>query len=193
MTEINFPYQDTSEDSAIQPKSGLSFGSIVLLIGIALIAAVFGIALMRQNQTQPTAGAAPIFNIPLYNDAGGDFNLADQQGKIVVINFWASWCGPCRDEAPALEAVWQRYKDKGVVIVGVAYSDTEAASRAFMEEFGLTYPNGPDMGTRVSELYHIRGVPETFIIDQNGNIVEFIYAQVNEQDLSATLDKLLAA
>jgi cytochrome c biogenesis protein CcmG, thiol:disulfide interchange protein DsbE len=191
VTEINFPYQDTREDSEFRPRAGFNLSSLILLAAVALIAAVVGLALLRQNQVQPTAGPAPVFAIPTYD--GGEFDLNNQKGKIVVVNFWASWCGPCRDEAPALEAVWQKYQDRGVVVVGVGYSDTESKAKEFIQEYGLTYPNGPDVGTRISEMYHIQGVPETFIIDQNGEIAHFIFAQVNEKDLSAKLDEMLAS
>jgi cytochrome c biogenesis protein CcmG/thiol:disulfide interchange protein DsbE len=171
------------------PRRGLGPGSIMLLIGVALTAIVFGVALFRQNQTQPETGSAPDFTLTTLDD--GELRLADQRGKVVVLNFWASWCIPCRDEAPVLQSIWEKYRDRGVVVVGVAYTDTERGARDFIAEYGQTYPNGMDLGTRISEQYHIQGVPETFIIDQQGNVAEFIYAAVNEADLSALLDSLL--
>jgi len=171
------------------PRRGLGIGSIVLLVGIALTAIVFGLALIRQNQTQPTAGRAPDFTLTTLD--GGEFRLADQRGKVVVLNFWASWCIPCRDEAPVLQSIWERYRDRGVVVVGVAYTDTERGAKEFIAEFNQTYPNGMDLGTRISEMYNIQGVPETFVIDQNGNVAQFIYAAVNDQQLGTLLDRLL--
>ena len=152
-------------------RKGLGLGGVLLLLGIAAIALIVGLALARKSQTQPTAGPAPDFTLTTLD--GGQINLASLKGRVVVVNFWASWCGPCRQEAPVLERVWQQYKDKDVVIVGVAYTDTEKNAKAYLQQFGNTYPNGLDLGTKISEMYNIQGVPETFIIDKNGNVSRF--------------------
>ncbi len=152
-------------------RKGLGLIHILLLIAVLAILAVFGLALARKNQTQPTAGPAPDFTLTTLD--GAQINLASLKGRVVVVNFWASWCAPCREEAPVLERVWQQYKDKDVVIVGVAYTDTEKNARAYLQEFGNTYPNGLDIGTKISEMYNIQGVPETFVIDRQGNVARF--------------------
>ncbi|NDJ60744.1 MAG: TlpA family protein disulfide reductase [Chloroflexi bacterium] len=171
-------------------RRGLSFGSIVLLIGILAVMVVFAFALARQRETQPMGGPAPDFELMLFD--GSEFRLSEQRGRVVVLNFWASWCGPCREEAPELERIWQRYQDEGVVVVGVTYVDNERDSLAFMEEYGMTYPNGPDHGTVITrERYFIRGVPETFIIDQNGEVVFFKLSAVSEQELIDAIEPLL--
>ena len=98
---------------------------------------------------------------------GETINLTDLKGKVVVLNFWASWCKPCEQEAADLEAAWLAYKPRGdVVFLGVDYVDTEPEARGYLEKFNITYPNGPDLGTRISQAFRIRGVPETYIIDQ---------------------------
>jgi cytochrome c biogenesis protein CcmG, thiol:disulfide interchange protein DsbE len=172
-------------------RGGFGLGSIVLLIGIIIVAGVVGLALVKQSQTQPTSGPAPAFEMTTFD--GQPFSLADMRGKVVVLNFWASWCIPCKEEAPALQAIWEKYRDRGVVVVGVAYVDNESDSLAFMSQYGVTYPNGADLETRISESYNIVGVPETFVIDQNGNVVEFMIAQVTEDHLTQTLDRVLQA
>lgn len=172
-------------------RRGLSVGSLVLLAGVVVAVIVIGIALVRSQQGQPTSGLAPDFTLNTLD--GEPFRLSDQRGKVVVINFWASWCGPCRDEAPALQRLWERYRDQGVVILGVTYADEPDDSRAFMQEFGLTYPNLDDARSEVSKnLYHITGVPETFVIDQAGNVARFIFSAINEEQLTAIIDELLA-
>ncbi len=172
------------------PRRGLGVGSIMLLVGVALTAIVFGWQLLRQNETQPQSGAAPDFTLTTYE--GEEFRLSKQRGNIVIVNFWASWCIPCRAEAPALQSIWERYQDEGVIVLGVNWTETsDQTAQAFMQEFGLTYPNGLDRGTRIADLYHITGIPETFVIDQQGNVAQFFYAEINEADLSALLDRLL--
>lgn len=101
---------------------------------------------------------------------GRSIALADFRGRVVVLNFWASWCAPCRVEAPALEQTWRRYRDQGLVIIGLNLWDKEADARAFMREFGLTYPNVLDEGGRVAIEYGVAGIPETIVVAADGRI-----------------------
>jgi cytochrome c biogenesis protein CcmG, thiol:disulfide interchange protein DsbE len=187
MTELT---QD-STTTPPKPRGGLSLGSIILIIGVVMVIIVFGLQLARQNMTQPTSGPAPQFQMTTYD--GQQFSLSDLRGSIVVLNFWASWCVPCRTEAPDLEQVSQTYADRGVRVVGVTYLDTDEDARAFMAEFGMTYINGLDGGSRISDLYRVQAVPETFVIDQQGNVVYFFAGPINLEQLVATLDRLTGA
>ncbi len=180
----------TNESPAPAKSGRMGWGSIVLLLGVVVAAIVFGWALSRQGQAQPTNGPAPDFAFTTFE--GQSYKLSDFRGQVVVLNFWASWCGPCRDEAPELQAAWEYYEDSGkVVFLGVAYADNGPKSLAYLEEFGISYLNAPDLGTRVSEAYHIEGVPETFIIDQRGQVARFIYAGVSAPALQTIVDELL--
>lgn len=171
------------------PTRRLSMPTLILLVGLITVIIVVGIALARRGQ--PTNGAAPDFTATTFD--GQTLRLSELRGQVVVLNFWASWCGPCREEAPTLQALSTEYAERGVVFVGIAYAEEDANSLAFMREFGITYPNAPDRGTIISEnLYGITGVPETFIIDQRGQVAQFIPANVSEAQLRSILDALIA-
>jgi cytochrome c biogenesis protein CcmG/thiol:disulfide interchange protein DsbE len=162
---------------------------LIFLAAVGLIALlVYGIT--DQNGRPQVGEAAPDFTLTLFE--GEQISLADLRGQVVVVNFWASWCPPCRDEAPVLEVGWRRYKEQGVTVLGVDYMDTAPAAREFMEEYDISYPNGPDLGSRISRAYMIRGVPETFFIDRQGQIADVVIGPVTETRLTETLDRLLA-
>jgi cytochrome c biogenesis protein CcmG/thiol:disulfide interchange protein DsbE len=154
------------------------------LIGLALV-------LARSSAAQPRSGPAPDFTLTSYD--GETITLSGLRGQVVVINFWASWCDSCADEAPDLERAWHDYRDQGVVYVGVDYMDSDAEGRKFIERYGITYPNGPDLGNRISDMYRIAGTPETFIIDRQGEIVFFAVGPLSFEELSAEIEKLLGS
>jgi cytochrome c biogenesis protein CcmG/thiol:disulfide interchange protein DsbE len=110
---------------------------------------------------------------------------------VVVVNFWASWCAPCRDEAPVLERIWREYKDKGAILVGVNVNDVTTKAMAFIEEFNITYPNGPDPYNRISRAYGITGVPETFLIAKDGRLAKHYIGPISDARLRAALEELL--
>lgn len=141
---------------------------MAIVVTLAVIG-LLGFRLIQVNQPALASGAAPAFAFATFE--GQPIGTAELRGKPVVLNFWASWCQPCRDEAPILQAVWQEYRTQGLMVVGVDYVDTEVEAKKYIQEFKITYPNGPDVGTRVSQAYHITGVPETYFITRDGKLL----------------------
>jgi cytochrome c biogenesis protein CcmG/thiol:disulfide interchange protein DsbE len=168
----------------------------MVVVFVAVMALLGAVALqMRQNgplaAAQVGAGEkAPSFVIQTFD--GKTVNLADLHGKVVLVNFWASWCIPCSQEAPDLENTWRQYKDRGVVFVGVDYVDTETEARAYLSHYNITYFNGADLGTRISQAYRIRGVPETYIMDKNGVLRATFIGPATQDQFQAKLDPLLS-
>jgi cytochrome c biogenesis protein CcmG/thiol:disulfide interchange protein DsbE len=166
-------------------------------LALALIfLALLGWAFIERGRTAPTAGLAPDFTLSLYEGYDGglgirEFRLREWRGRPVVINFWASWCKPCEEEAPLLEALWRKYRERGVIFVGVDYLDVPSAALDYLRRFEITYPNGPDLGTRISRLYRITGVPETFVVDPEGRVVFYKAAPIQPGELEAVLDPLV--
>ena len=109
---------------------------------------------------------APSFSMPLLG--GGQFSSEDHRGSPMIINFWASWCPPCRQESPGFERVWRKYQDQGIQLVGVDIQDTEEEALAYVREFGLTFPNGRDTDGKITIEYGVIGLPVTFFISADG-------------------------
>jgi len=176
----------------------IRWGGWVGLAGALAFLAVLGWAFVERGRTAPTQGPAPDFTLPLYEGYDGglgirEFRLRDWRGHPVVINFWASWCKPCEEEASLLEALWRTYRERGVIFVGVDYLDAPSAAMDYLQRFRITYPNGPDVGTRISRLYRITGVPETFVVDPQGRVVFYKAAPIRPGELEAVIERLLGA
>jgi len=117
---------------------------------------------------------------------------AEISSGVTLVDFWASWCAECRLEADLIEASWRKYQNQDVVFLGIAYADDETKSYEYLKEFDITYPNAPDLGTRISRDYEITGVPETFFIGKDGKIAHFQYGPLNQQILDGMIGQLLA-
>src|SRR5512135_1211185 len=163
--ELPLPEGGTATAERRKLKAGwiVTFGLVAALIGF------LGWGLYKSSTGPRASGGAPDFTIQSYT-TGQNVTLSDLRGKVVIVNFWASWCPPCREEAAYLEQTWRKYQDQGVVFIGVDYVDTEKEALAYIKEFDITYINGPDVGTRISQAYNIQGVPETFFVAKNGEL-----------------------
>ena len=128
---------------------------------------------------------APDFELATFD--GGTLRLSDLEGKVVVLNFWASWCPPCRWEMPFFETMWNEYRDRDVVFVGVAMSDTVEDAKGFAEESGVTYPIGLDETAEIVRAYEVFSLPTTFFIDKEGQIQRRLTSAANEALLKVFL------
>lgn len=140
------------------------------------------------SRTATNIGAAPDFTLALFD--GGAFRLADQRGRAVVLNVWASWCVPCRAEAPTFAKVSAAYRDRGVVFVGVNVQDTDADARRFLEEFGISYPNGPDRAFEIATDYGVAGIPTTVFVDAGGRIARRWAGELSEARLLRFVEEI---
>ena len=135
---------------------------------------------------------APTFTLPRI-DGSGDFALASVRGRVAVVNFWATWCVPCKREAPRLEAAWRRYRSRGVVLVGVDSQDLTSDARAFARKYGLTYPLVHDGPGSTYGPWALTGFPETYFLDARGRVVGHVAAEIKASDLRSNIERALRA
>lgn len=177
-------------------KKSIRWFPILVWGVVAVLLVVLAWGLHKQSSGRPT-GSAPDFTLHLFEGyeylGQNEVSLASLRGKVVVINFWAEWCVECKREADLLEATWRKYQDKDVVFIGVDWVDVEPEARKYLERYDITYPNGPDLGSKIGHDYGLTGVPETFIIDKSGRVAFLKLGALTEAELIKTIDELLAA
>jgi cytochrome c biogenesis protein CcmG/thiol:disulfide interchange protein DsbE len=167
---------------------------IAVAIVAAALSALFAFGLTRDPgalRSRLVGLRAPDFSLPTL-EGGRTIRLSDFRGSVVVINFWASWCAACREEHPDLLAAWQRYRDHGVVFVGIDYQDSAAAAKAYVRELGGDWPIVTDLGGRTALAYGVYGVPETFFIGQDGIIRHTRVGASSYELLTTQIDRLLS-
>jgi len=170
-------------------RRSVSLGAVTAFILLLAFLGILAISLGKSRRGPVNSGQAPGFTLTGFN--GQTVTLSDLHGKVVIINFWASWCLTCREEAAYLEQTWRKYKDQGVVFIGVDYVDTDQAALAYLKEYNITYLNGTDIGILISEAYNIKGVPETFYVAKNGELRGVHIGPLQPPELDNKIDELL--
>lgn len=165
-------------------------GIVVVFVFLLALLGLLAWGLKKAQAGPRESGMAPDFSLTGYD--GRTVTLSELRGQVVIINFWASWCVTCREEAAYLEQTWRKYEDQNVVFIGVDYVDTEKAALAYIREFDITYINGPDIGTRISQAYNIQGVPETYFVAKDGELRGVHIGPMKAPQLDQKIDELLA-
>jgi cytochrome c biogenesis protein CcmG, thiol:disulfide interchange protein DsbE len=164
-------------------------------LAVALVLGLFALLIWKvaQGSHKEAAPGKPAPDFILSRIGGpGDLQLSSLRGKAVVLNFWASWCSPCKREAPALQAVSKTW-GKRVVVLGVDVNDFQGDARGFMRKYGLTYPVVHDNKNVTTPKYGLTGLPETFFLDRRGRIVEHVPGEVRAADLNSGVERALRA
>ncbi len=175
---------------------GIAIGLVMLLF----VLLVWALVTEEGNDLGERAARGELPEAPSFAlerlDSEGQLELESLRGKAVVINFWASWCFPCREEAPYLEQVWRDRRAQGVVVIGLDSKDFREDARRFAQEFDLTFPLVYDGPGDLSNEYGVPKFPETFVLDRQGRVVDAILGQVNTDEdkarLRAAIDRALA-
>lgn len=194
--------QAEHEQSTTQPTGRHHPIGLILLLNVALAATlVSGLYLLRwyldrgetslpepAGQAIRTGAPAPDFTLP--GLGGGDVRLSDYRGQVVLVNFWATWCGPCRAEMPEIEHVYRAYQDAGFVAVGVNQLESESDVRAFVDKYQLTWVFALDQDGAVSQRWSVLGIPQSYLIDREGKIVKSWLGPLSRQELEQELQRL---
>ena len=172
---------------------------IVSLLSVGFLA-LLGSQLLVPAQNQADPGSSPLIGHPApdftlavlsaHAGAATKMHLADLKGKPIVLNFWASWCDPCKHEAPLLQATWRSTQSQGIIFLGVDFQDTRSDGLNFLQTHGITYPNVVDETGSTAINYGLSGVPETFFIDRHGVIVSKVIGELTAQTLQRNLQLL---
>jgi len=169
----------------VSARSAIAVVAVLALVGLL----TFGL-LSKGSSGLALGEAAPASPLPRL-EGGGSGSLADYRGRWVLVNFWASWCVPCREEAPALERFQRRHADADFTVLGIDSRDLSGDGRAFVERFGLTYPQLRDGDGDAAAEYGTTGVPENFLVDPRGRVRLLVRGPVSEEYLDRYVAPLL--
>jgi cytochrome c biogenesis protein CcmG/thiol:disulfide interchange protein DsbE len=179
-------------------ETKLSMRKPVIAVAVLIAAGFLGLLVWGMMHKEPITGLsgvtmvnrpAPDFNLTTFE--GTAISLKDLRGKPVVINFWASWCPPCREEAPVIESAWRGYKDNGVVFLGVNIQDRREDALGYAREFHITYPNGPDPAGEITIDYGVSGIPVTFFISREGEVVRRWVGAIDRPVLTRSIEEIM--
>ncbi len=163
----------------------------VAILGVLLLALVFAVysSLEKDPNAVKVGREAPNFSLEQLN--GSPITLADLRGKGVVLNFWGTWCEPCKAEMPALQKQYDAYKDKGLVIIGVNIGESPITIEPFLKQHGVNFPILLDRKSQITKLYRIGPIPTTFFIDAEGEVQEIFIGQMNEAMIADKVAKIM--
>lgn len=170
----------------------MSARSFIVFLAVLAVVGLLGFGLLNKGGSGLEVGdGAPATTLPVLGGEGGE-SLEDYRGRWVLVNFWASWCDPCRDEAPALEEFQRRHGGDRFTVLGIDTQDLSADGRRFVREFDLTYPQLHDGDGRAADGWGTGGVPENFLIDPGGRVRLLWIGPVGEANLAEEVEPLIA-
>ena len=207
MTAMDF--HEPTEVETLEPTEEIvptSRKGALIGLGVVVLAVVvmFGFALAPRYQTasasvagqqlaaDPVGQMAPEFSGQLV-DGTGSLALSSLRGKTVVVNFWASWCSTCKIEAQVVSDVEKKWRDKGVVFLGVDSHDTNAGAHTYIQKYGIGFQSVQDPESAIGAQYDVTGLPETYFVDTKGRIVQKYISSVDEKTLDALIQKTVDA
>lgn len=163
----------------------------VAILGVLLAALVFAVysSFVKDPHAVKVGKEAPNFSLEQLN--GPPIALSDLRGKGVVLNFWGSWCEPCKKEMPDLQQQYEAYKDKGLIVIGINIGESPVAVEPFVKQFGLTFPILLDRQSQITKLYRIGPIPSTYFIDADGKVKEIFIGPLNENSISEKVANIL--